>query len=65
MKRFGEEFELTQDLMNTIAGYMDDEKREALHVKLAPCAPEIFLKAYVEVDPEFAELLKSEFDIEM
>lgn len=65
MKRYGEVFELTQDLMDTIAGYMDDEKREALHVQLAPCAPEVFLKAYVEVDPKFAELLKSEFGIEL
>lgn len=65
MKRYGQIFELTQDLMNTIASYMDDEKRENLHTKLAPCSPEDFLKAYVESDPEFEELLKSEFDIEI
>ena len=41
MKRYGE-MELDQNLTNTIAFYMDDEKRETVHAKLAPCIPEEF-----------------------
>ena len=65
IKRYGEDFILTQDEMNNIASYMDDEKREALHAKMAPCEPAEFLKAYVDVDPEFSDLLESEFGIEI
>ena len=56
---------ITQELMSTIATYMDDEIREKVHFELAPCTPEEFLKRYVELDPDFEELLKSEFSIEM
>ena len=65
MKRYGKNFELTQELMDTIGSYMDDEIREDLHGELAPCRSEDFLKKYLERDPDFAELLKTEFDIEM
>ena len=65
MKRFGEDFKLTQDLMDAIASYMDDDKRETVHAELAPCEPEEFLKRYLELDPDFEELLKNEFSIEM
>ena len=44
MTRYGEEFELDQKLMDDIAVYMDDEKREKVHFELAPCAPVEFLK---------------------
>lgn len=65
MTRFGEDYTLTQEKLDDIALYMDDDIREELHGKLAPCTPETFLIAYVEKDPEFEELLKSEFSIEM
>ena len=65
MTRHGEEFEITQELMDTIATYMDDEKREKVHFELAPCQPEEFLKRYLELDPDFEELLESEFSIEL
>ncbi len=55
---------ISNELMSTIATYMDDEIREAVHVELAPCTPEEFLKRYLELDPDFAELLKNEFDLE-
>lgn len=51
--------------MNTIASYMDDETRETVHHELAPCTHEEFLKRYLELDPNFTELLSIEFDIEM
>ena len=65
MKRYGENFKLTQELMDTIASYMDDEKREDVHLELAPCEPEEFLKRYLELDPYFEELLNNEFGIEV
>ena len=65
MKRYGENFELTQELMDTIASYMDDDKREHVHFELAPCEPEEFLKRYLELDPVFEDLLDSEFGIEL
>lgn len=65
MKKYGENFELTQELMDTIASYMDDEKREQVHFELAPCDPEEFLKRYLELDPDFEGLLNDEFRIEI
>lgn len=65
MTRYGEEFTLTQELMDTIASYMDDDTRETVHFELAPCEPEEFLKRYLELDPDFSELLDSEFGIEV
>ena len=51
--------------MENIATYMNDEIREDLHFEMAPCEPEEFLRAYVEKDPDFEELLNSEFSIEL
>ena len=65
MKRYGEETKINQELMDTIASYMDDDKREHVHFELAPCEPEEFLKRYLELDPDFEELLNNEFSIEV
>ena len=65
MKRYNKEIELSNDLMAIIGSYMNDEKREDVHAELAPCTPEEFLTRYLELEPEFAELLKIEFDIEV
>lgn len=65
MKRYGESFILKQDLMDTIASYMDDDIREDLHFRIAPCSPDLFLREYTKRDPDFIDLLKSEFSIEM
>lgn len=56
---------ISQDLMDRIAIYMDDEKREQVHRELAPCSPEEFLKRYIELEPSFENVLKSEFSIEL
>lgn len=53
--------ELTDDVMSTIGTYMDDEIREALHIKLAPCSNKKFLNAYIKKDPNFVDLLRNEF----
>ena len=65
MMRYGENYTLKQKDMDTIASYMDDEIREDLHDEIAPCTPEEFLKSYLERDPDFEELLKNEFSIEL
>ena len=65
MKRYGENFELTEEVLDTIASYMDDDKRERVHFEFAPCEPEEFLKRYLELDSDFEELLNNEFGIEV
>lgn len=57
--------QLSEQILNDIATYMDDDIREELHFRLAPCEPELFLKEYIKRDPAFAELLKTEFGIEV
>lgn len=56
---------ITNSTMEVIASYMEDEIREELNFKMAPCTNEEFLKAYVEIVPEFSELLENEFSIEL
>ena len=65
MKRYGTEHTLTQEELDIISCYMDDEIREDVAFKLAPCTPEAFLRAYVEEDESFKELLEIEFSIEL
>lgn len=56
---------ISQKTMDAIAVFMDDEIREKVHYELAPCDPEMFLRRYLELDPDFANVLKSEFSIDM
>ena len=56
---------ISNELMENISTYMNDDIREELHFKLAPCEPEEFLKRYLELDPDFEELLNNEFSIEV
>lgn len=53
---------LTQKDLDIIATYMDDDTRETVHAELAPCRPEEFLRRYLDLDPDFIGLLKSEFN---
>ena len=55
---------ITNKKMNAIAIYMDDVKREYVHNEIAPCSNETFIRRYLEIDPGFAETLKSEFSID-
>lgn len=56
---------LTQEKLDVIATYMNDEIREKLHSELAPCTPTKFLEKYVKYDPCFVDVLKIEFSIEL
>lgn len=53
---------ITQKDMDVIGTYMDDDIRETVHFELAPCTPEEFLTRYLELDPDFEELLTQEFE---
>ena len=50
--------------MRVIASYMDDDIREQLHSKLAPCSNEKFLKAYIKRDRSILPILRNEFGYE-
>lgn len=65
MKRYGEEFELTQETLDTIAILMNEDIREELHHELTDCTPDEFLTAYIDKDSEFENIIKSEFGIEL
>ena len=43
MLKYGSLFTLTQKQLDKIANYMNDEIRENLHFRLAPCDPIVFL----------------------
>lgn len=65
MTKNNEVFELTQEELDVIATYMNDDIREDVAFDLDSCTPGEFLKEYVNRDEDFEELLKSEFSIEM
>ena len=44
-----------------IVSLMDDEIRERVAFELAPCTEEAFLKRYLELDPDFQNVLDTEF----
>lgn len=61
---------ITDELMENIASYMDDEIREDLHCELSKANPTEadnieFLNAYLARDEEFGELLEREFEIKI
>jgi hypothetical protein len=57
--------QFSQQVLNNIAVYMNEDIREDLHFKLAPCEPKVFLQEYCKRDVEFTNVLKTEFGIEM
>ena len=65
MKKYGEDYTLTQEDLDVIATYMNDEIRESVHNKMSYDTPEEFLREYVEIDLDFEYLLKCEFSIEL
>lgn len=65
MTKYGKEYKMNEEEWENIATYMNDKIKEELHNTITPCEPEEFLKAYVERDPDFEELLSSEFSIEL
>lgn len=64
---------ITDNTMEAIASYMDDEIREQVHFKFSPCSNECFVKQYYltalknseKHATEFGEILGNEFDIDI
>lgn len=52
---------LTGSEWNAITELMDDETRERTHREIAPCTVREFLARYLEISPEFWEVLEQEF----
>ena len=50
-------------IWEAIASYMDDDTRETVHAELAPCTNLEFLTRYLELDPDFRQLLSEQFNI--
>lgn len=63
-ERFGNEYNFEDETRDAIVNYMDDDKREIVHMELAPCTNRQFIERYIELDPEFEQLLAEEFGIE-
>ena len=65
-ERFDNEFDWENevDVFDAIVNYMDDDIREQVHMELAPCTNRLFIERYIELDPEFEQLLAEEFSIE-
>ena len=57
--------DLTNEEMNDIASYMNDDLREAIHLELAPCTNEDFILTYCNAEPTFEDFLNEEFHIEL
>lgn len=58
--------EVTNEEMNDVALYMNDDLRESIHFKLAPCTNEEFLETYCNADPDFEKwCLNDIFGIEL
>ena len=46
---------------NEVVSLMTDEVREQVHFELAPCSNEDFLTRYLELEPDFENVLEIEF----
>lgn len=57
--------EVTNEEMNDMALYMNDDLREAIHRELAPCTNEEFIIAYCNANPAFEICLNELFHIEL
>ena len=60
-----DKMEISKYAMPAIAIFMDGDIREQIHRELAPCSNNEFIKRYCELDPNFENVLKSEFGIDI
>lgn len=56
---------IADNTMSAITTLMNDDIREAVHGKMAPCTNHEFLKEYCKQESSFADVLKNEFGIEI
>jgi len=57
--------EITQEEIDTLAVYMDNDVRERVHAELAPCTPTEFLKRYLIYEPGFSTVVKNVIDVDV
>lgn len=57
--------EISKYAMPAVAIFMNGDVREQVHRELAPCNNNEFIKRYCEIDPDFENVLKSEFGIDI
>lgn len=50
---------------SAIIELMDDDLREEIHALKWPCSPRDFLAAYCNASPDFADMIKIEFGVEI
>lgn len=62
MKIYGHE--MNADDFESIVLYMDEDILEEVHREMAPCSNETFLRAYIQKDERFIDLLEKEFSFE-
>ena len=53
------------NVWEAIVWMLDDDKLAQTHDDFAPCTDEKLLAEYLKLDPEFENVLKSEFNIEL
>lgn len=55
---------ITNNIMELISSYMNNDIRERVHFELAPCSNEAFIRRYCEYDTDFEDsILKKEFGL--
>ena len=57
--------EITQEEIEILAMYMDNDVRERVHSELAPCTPTEFLKRYLIYEPGFSTVVKNVIDVDV
>lgn len=57
--------EITQEEIDILAVYMDNDVRERVHSELAPCTPTEFLKRYLIYEPDFSTIVKNVIDVDV
>ena len=56
---------INNKVMEVLQMYMDDEIREEIHQKYAPCSNDLFIKKYCEEDTEFIRFVLDEFGFDI
>ena len=56
--------ELNRDQFNAVCNLMNDEIREQVNSEVAPCSNRRFIKHYLDLDPDFAQVLDEEFSVD-
>lgn len=56
---------ISADVLLQAAGLMNDSLREKVHAELAPCTNDQFIQRYCQLDPNFADTMYGEFNIDV